>query len=60
LPSSLNGYRMNYGNENSSLPISSIPCYGCGALLQCRQRSLPGFIPYELFNKMSNKLKSQT
>lgn len=30
------------------VPISKIPCHGCGAMLQCADTSIPGYLPSEL------------
>lgn len=38
-----------FGTPDPSVPVSKIPCYGCGALLQCAEPSLPGYLPSELF-----------
>lgn len=38
-----------FGTPDPSVPVSKIPCYGCGALLQCADSSLPGYLPSELF-----------
>lgn len=40
---------MEYGTCDPNVPVSSVPCGGCGAHLHCQQYSLPGFIPKELF-----------
>lgn len=32
-----------------NVPISKVPCHGCGALLHCADKSLPGYLPSELF-----------
>jgi GTP-binding protein EngB required for normal cell division len=39
-----------YGSSDSSIPVSKIPCSGCGAHLHCQDSKLPGFISYEIFN----------
>ncbi len=38
-----------FGTPDPSVPVSKVPCYGCGALLQCADSSLPGYLPSELF-----------
>ncbi|XP_047356447.1 nitric oxide-associated protein 1 [Vespa velutina] len=38
-----------YGSPNENTQISSIPCGGCGALLHCKDHTLPGYLPSELF-----------
>lgn len=42
-----------FGTPDLSVPVSKIPCYGCGALLQCADSSLPGYLPSELFKGKS-------
>lgn len=37
------------------IPISKVPCHGCGSLLQCADTNLPGYLPSEL---MRNRHKS--
>lgn len=31
-----------------TIPISNVPCYGCGSNLQCADHTLPGYLPSEL------------
>lgn len=38
-----------YGTPDASVPVSKIPCHGCGAPLQCAEPSLPGYLPSEIF-----------
>ncbi|XP_055614065.1 nitric oxide-associated protein 1 [Uranotaenia lowii] len=38
-----------YGTPDPKEPVSTIPCGGCGALLQCKEPSIPGYLPSELF-----------
>lgn len=38
-----------YGTPNPKIPISKVPCGGCGALLHCAEPSLPGYLPSELY-----------
>ncbi|XP_025423199.1 nitric oxide-associated protein 1 [Sipha flava] len=38
-----------YGTPDPSINISHVPCGGCGALLQCQNVSIPGYLPSELF-----------
>lgn len=48
-----------YGSSDPDEPVSSVPCGGCGALLHCKDHSIPGYLPKELFAKRSTKeLKS--
>jgi len=39
----------DYGTADPSIPISQIPCGGCGALLHCQSTSVPGYLPSEVF-----------
>lgn len=47
--------RINYGTPAPDIPTSNVPCGGCGALLHCRDTSIPGYIPSEIFTQY-NKL----
>lgn len=48
-----------YGTPNPQIPISEVPCSGCGALLHCKESSIPGYLPSELFEGLSrNQLKT--
>lgn len=48
----------NYGTPDPNCSISSVPCGGCGALLHCKDRALPGYLPSELFQgKTEQKLQ---
>lgn len=40
---------LNYGTPDNSIPISNVPCGGCGSLLHCQDVGLPGYLPSELF-----------
>ncbi|XP_066982332.1 nitric oxide-associated protein 1 isoform X5 [Macrobrachium rosenbergii] len=40
---------VEYGTCDQFIPVSRVPCGGCGALLHCQDYALPGFIPKELF-----------
>lgn len=42
-----------YGTPDVSVPVSDIPCGGCGALIHCKDSSIPGYIPSELFNGLT-------
>lgn len=39
-----------YGTEDPQSIISNVPCGGCGAYLHCRDSSLPGYVPSEIYN----------
>lgn len=32
------------GTEDPSVPASNVPCGGCGALLHCQDKSIPGYV----------------
>lgn len=40
---------LNYGTPNPDIPVSIIPCGGCGAKLHCQSPSIPGYLPSEIF-----------
>ncbi|XP_067142955.1 nitric oxide-associated protein 1 [Centruroides vittatus] len=48
-------WNSNYGTPNPTLPVSDIPCGGCGALLHCKDSALPGYIPSERFKLFLSK-----
>ena len=41
---------VEYGSPDPSIPVSKIPCGGCGAMLHCQSPSIPGYLPSEIFN----------
>ncbi|XP_017781920.1 PREDICTED: nitric oxide-associated protein 1 [Nicrophorus vespilloides] len=40
---------VNYGTPDPTTKTSDVPCGGCGALLHCRDTSIPGYIPSEIY-----------
>ncbi|CAH1784982.1 unnamed protein product [Owenia fusiformis] len=50
-------YKSLFEKENPAIPISEIPCQGCGALLHCKDPHLPGFISSEVFEQKSKGRK---
>lgn len=44
---------LSYGNPNPSIPVSKIPCGGCGAMLHCQSSSIPGYLPSEIFTSFT-------
>ncbi len=40
---------IEYGSPDPSIPMSKIPCGGCGAMLHCQSPSIPGYLPSEIF-----------
>ena len=45
----------DYGTPDPGIPMSKIPCGGCGALLHCQSPSVPGYLPAEIFVGKSNQ-----
>ncbi|KAG5681016.1 hypothetical protein PVAND_010482 [Polypedilum vanderplanki] len=43
-----------YGTPDPEHPVSEIPCGGCGALLHCKDPSIPGYLPSEIFKDLSD------
>uniref|UniRef100_R4G3E1 Putative gtpase n=1 Tax=Rhodnius prolixus TaxID=13249 RepID=R4G3E1_RHOPR len=48
-------WRYNYGTSNLKIPVSKVPCGGCGALLHCQDPAIPGYLPSEIFLQCKNK-----
>lgn len=38
-----------YGGPDPKVPISSVPCPGCGAFLHCQDPGIPGYMPSQKF-----------
>lgn len=49
-----------FGTPDPSVPVSKIPCYGCGALLHCADSSLPGYLPSELYKGKKDEVLKVT
>lgn len=47
--------KINHGTPDKSIAISEVPCGGCGALLHCRDHTVPGYIPSKVFKEMKKK-----
>lgn len=45
----ISNLEINYGTPDPKSRISNIPCGGCGALLHCKDTSIPGYIPSEIY-----------
>ncbi|CAH1403365.1 unnamed protein product [Nezara viridula] len=43
-------WRRKYGTPDPKMPVSQVPCGGCGALLHCQDYSIPGYLPSEIFS----------
>uniref|UniRef100_A0A158R4G9 G domain-containing protein n=1 Tax=Syphacia muris TaxID=451379 RepID=A0A158R4G9_9BILA len=46
---------LDTGTIDPSIPASDISCSGCGAKLHCKDASLPGFLPFEIFADIAKK-----
>lgn len=57
---SAEGDEEHYGSADPEVPASGVPCGGCGALLHCRDPSLPGFKPKEVFVGLSDSELRET
>ncbi|XP_062538542.1 nitric oxide-associated protein 1 [Armigeres subalbatus] len=44
-----------YGTPDPKEPVSNVPCGGCGALLQCAEPSISGYLPSQLFKNRSKQ-----
>lgn len=42
--------------QDPTMPITNVPCHGCGALLQCVDTGLPGYLPSELIRYQSDAM----
>lgn len=42
-----------YGTPDPNMAASDIPCTGCGSILHCKESSVPGYLPSELFKGLS-------
>lgn len=49
-------WKANYGTPKPNVPVSDVPCGGCGALLHCKDPAIPGYLPSELFCNQHNKI----
>ena len=51
---------LSYGTPNQDIPVSIIPCGGCGAKLHCQSPSIPGYLPSEIFTSFqTHELRGQ-
>ncbi|MFH4973703.1 hypothetical protein AB6A40_000412 [Gnathostoma spinigerum] len=46
----------NYGKADPSICASKQSCSGCGARFHCKDSSLPGFLPVELFIQLDSRI----
>lgn len=50
-----------YGTPDPTVPMSKVPCHGCGALLHCQGPGIPGYVPSQKFiSTPENQLKDIT
>jgi len=48
-----------FGTPNPELPLTDVPCGGCGALLHCKDPKMPGYAPSQLIDQReSEELRS--
>ncbi|CAF0924176.1 unnamed protein product [Rotaria sordida] len=61
-PSVENHFQMNLGTEDTTIPIhETAHCFGCGASLQCADKTKPGFVPVEIYKHyLSTNLQKRT
>ncbi|CAF1108126.1 unnamed protein product [Adineta ricciae] len=61
-PSVENQFEMDLGTEDKTVPShETARCFGCGAQLQCSDRTKAGFIPVEIFkHHLSSNLQKRT
>ena len=51
---------LSYGTPNPDIPVSIVPCGGCGAKLHCQSPSIPGYLPNEIFTSFqTHELRGQ-
>ncbi|KHN78301.1 Nitric oxide-associated protein 1 [Toxocara canis] len=48
-------WMQQYGSADPTIAVSEKACSGCGAKYHCKDPSLPGFLPVELFSKLESK-----
>lgn len=48
-------WKINYGTPDPNAGISNTPCGGCGALLHCKDTSIPGYIPSEIYKNCTKQ-----
>ncbi|XP_014285705.1 nitric oxide-associated protein 1 isoform X2 [Halyomorpha halys] len=53
--SEIEEWRRKYGTPDPNMPVSQVPCGGCGALLHCQDYSIPGYLPSEIFSNCDEK-----
>lgn len=53
-------WELNYGTPDINIPVSNVPCGGCGALLHCRDTAIPGYLPSEIFLRLNDSNISGT
>ena len=44
-----------HGTPDPSIPMSDVPCSGCGAVLHCQDPIIPGYLPSEKFKCLTRE-----
>ena len=48
-----------FGSPDPSIPMSEVPCAGCGANLHCQDPAIPGYLPSQKYTSIPvNKLRT--
>lgn len=48
-----------FGSPDPSIPMSKVPCAGCGANLHCQDPAIPGYLPSQKYTSIPvNKLRT--
>ena len=48
-----------FGNPDPTIPMSDVPCAGCGASLHCQDPAIPGYLPSQKYTAIpTNKLRT--
>ncbi len=53
-------YDIYSGTPDMSVPITNIPCPGCGANLHCQEPAIPGYIPSKTLKSLTQKRLEKT
>lgn len=44
-----------FGSPDPTIPMSNVPCAGCGANLHCQDPAIPGYLPSQKFTSIPTK-----
>ncbi|CAG9804661.1 unnamed protein product [Chironomus riparius] len=44
-----------YGTPDPNFPVTNVACGGCGALLHCKDPSIPGYLPSEILTDLNKE-----